>query len=154
MNTTVDNTSLWSGSFFAKLVLIVFILLALLALGITGSFINAVISYNSDDSRDLSSRTPGDDRDPGGGEVVPGENEAPSFWNFVKTMFFNDITGDPNLLISGIKTVFAVGIAFLVARKLAVRKGDVTFKAAGIELSGAQSRAIVWCVVFVLVKWL
>ena len=105
-------------------------LLALLALGITGSFYNAGVAAIEDGSRGSIS------------------------WDAVHTAFHDDILGKRSIVVSGIKTVFAVGIAFVVARKLPTRKGDMKFNFKGLELSGAQSKAMMWCIVFVLVKWL
>ena len=122
--------SLWTGSWAAKGIFLVVALLALVALGITGSFYNAGVAAIEDGSKGSIS------------------------WDAVHNAFHDDILGKRSILVSGIKTVFAIGIAFLVARKLAIRKGDVKFSVLGMELSGAQSRAMVWCIVFVLVKWL
>ena len=124
------ESRLWSGSWSAKLILLVFALLALIAFGITGSFYNAGVA------------------------AIEGGSRGPIPWEAVHNAFHDDILGQASIVISGLKTLFAVGIAFLVARKFTGRKGDVNFSVLGMELSGTQSRAIVWCVVFVLVKWL
>ena len=125
----MKQQGLWSGGWSAKLTLLAFALLALLALGITGSFYNAGVAAVEDGSR------------------------GPVSWDAIHNAFHDDILGKRSILVSGIKTLFAVGIAFVVAQKLTGR-GKVKFSAAGVELSGEQSRAIMWCLVFVLVKWL
>jgi len=130
MSTTVPQQGLWAGPWSAKVLLVVVVLLALIALGITGSFYNAGVAAIEDGSRGSIS------------------------WDAVHNAFHDDILGTRSILVSGMKTLFAVGIAFFVARKLPIRKGDMKFSFQGIELSGAQSKAMVWCIVFVLVKWL
>ncbi len=130
MSTIISPQGLWAGPWSAKVLLLVVALLALLALGITGSFYNAGVA------------------------MVEGGHRGPVSWEAIHTAFHDDILGKRSILVSGMKTLFAVGIAFVVARKLAIRKGDVKFSVLGMELSGAQSKAMVWCIVFVLVKWL
>jgi hypothetical protein len=73
-------------------------------------------------------------------------------WEVVARAFSSEITGDPSLVVAGLKTLFAVVVAFAVACALPTARGQLGFKALGIELNGAQSAAVVWCVVFVLVK--
>ena len=130
MSRIISPQGLWAGPWIAKVLLVVLALLALLALGITGSFYNAGVAAIEDGSR------------------------GPISWEAIHHAFHEDILGKRSIVVSGIKTLFAVGIAFLVARKLPTRKGEVKFSFKGIELSGAQSKAMVWCIVFVLVKWL
>ena len=130
MNTIVPQQGLWTGPWGAKVLLVVVVLLALIALGITGSLYNAGVAAIEDGSRGSIS------------------------WDAIHQAFHDDILGKRSIVVSGMKTLFAVGIAFVVARKLPTRKGEVKFNFQGLELSGAQSKAMVWCIVFVLVKWL
>ena len=130
MNTTLPPQGLWAGPWSAKVFLLFFALLALLALTITGSFYNAGVT------------------------MVEGGTRGPASWDAIHTAFHDDILGQRSILTSGIKTLFAVGVAFLVVRTLPIAKGPLKFSAAGVELSGQQSQVILWCVVFVLIKWL
>lgn len=75
-------------------------------------------------------------------------------WELLIAGFLGDITGTPGLLVSALKTVFAVAVAFAVVGLLPVGHGRLSFDFKAIKLSGAQSAALLWCVVFTLVKLL
>ena len=122
--------SLWTGSWVAKGIFLVVAFLALVAFGITGSVYRA------------------------GVVMVEGGSKGLISWEAVHTAFHGDFLGKRGIVISGLKTLFAVVIAFVVARKFPSVIGEMSVRVAGVELSGAQSAAMMWCMVFVLVKWL
>jgi hypothetical protein len=119
-----------TGSVSARLLIAAFAALALVALAISGSWIRAI---------EAPFKARGDGAD---------------LWHLLLLGFQGDITGTRSLLVSGGKTVFAVLVAFAVIKILHTARGEMKFSFSGIELSGAQSGALVWCVVFVLVKLL
>ena len=68
--------------------------------------------------------------------------------------FLSDITGTPGLFVAALKTLFAVVVAFVAVRVVRHFKDDLKLKLGTFELSGGQSGALLWCVVFALVKLL
>ena len=119
-----------AGPVPARAIVILFLGLALAAVSVSGSWLRAL--------RTVFEARAGDG----------------STWQLLITGFEGDITGTPGLLVSAVKTVFAVIVAFAVVRVLPVGTGQMSFDFKAIKLSGAQSAALLWCVVFALVKLL
>jgi hypothetical protein len=78
---------------------------------------------------------------------------AESAWDIFVNAFVLDLTGEPGLFVSGIKLFFAVVVAFGVMKWASTARGNLSFKFGPLELSAIQSKAVIWCVVFVLIKW-
>lgn len=76
-----------------------------------------------------------------------------SAWDLFVMAFVRDLTGEPGLFVSGIKLLFAVVVAFGVMKWASTARGNLLFKFGPLELSAIQSKAVIWCVVFVLIKW-
>ena len=76
-----------------------------------------------------------------------------SAWDLFVMAFVRDLTGEPGLFVSGIKLLFAVVVAFGVMKWASTARGNLSFKFGPLELSAIQSKAVIWCVVFVLIKW-
>ena len=117
-----------AGPVSAKVVVVLALMLALAAFSISGSWFQALQVL-------FEARADGDE-----------------WWRLLVMGFVGDITGTPGLLVSGLKTVFAVLVAFAVVRLLPVGRGRLSFSFKGIKLSGAQSAALLWCVAFAVVK--
>ncbi|NKB81749.1 MAG: hypothetical protein GKS05_07670 [Nitrospirales bacterium] len=120
---------MWQG----RLIILLFAFLAILALAYSGSVTHGVLELLEDGYRD-------------GPET--------SGWDRFVEAFWQDITGTPGVMVSAIKTFFAVIVAFGVAKIAPTAAGEFLLKVSGVELSGAQSAAVLWCAVFVLVKLL
>lgn len=58
------------------------------------------------------------------------------------------------MFVAALKTLFAVVVAFVTVRVVRHFKDDLKLKLGTFELSGGQSGALLWCVVFALVKLL
>jgi hypothetical protein len=108
-------------------------LLAIGALAFSGSFFQGILGIIGD-----------------GG--YRGEEE--SAWGLFANAFVRDLTGEPGLFVAGIKLLFAVVVAFGVMQWASTARGNLSFKIGPLELSAIQSKAIIWCLVFVLIKWL
>ncbi len=122
---------LWvAGPVWSRVIVIAFLGLALAAFAISGSWLRALQALFE-------------------ARAVDGPT-----WELLIAGFLGDITGTPGLLVSALKTVFAVAVAFAVVRLLPVGRGRLSFDFKAIKLSGAQSAALLWCVVFTLVKLL
>ncbi len=122
---------MWTGAPGARYLVGVFLVLAAVAMWISGSLLQAIIALSAS----------------GRGE----------FNDSIKTLldaFLNDITGTPGLLVTATKTVFAVGVAFLARKVIKNLRGEMEVEVSSLKLSGTQSGLIVWCAVFALVKLL
>ena len=118
------------GPMSARVVMVIFLGIALVAVAVSGSWLRALqILFEA--------------------RAVDGNT-----WQLLVAVFVGDITGTPGLLVSAVKTVFAVIIASGVVHFLPVGTGQMSFDFKAIKLSGAQSAALLWCVVFALVKLL
>ena len=67
--------------------------------------------------------------------------------------FLRDITGTPGLMVAGIKFLAAIAVASGVVWMLPNPQGKFSFKMETLELYGNQTKIVLWCVVFVVVKW-
>ncbi len=119
-----------AGPVSARVIMAIFLGIALVAVAVSGSWFRALqILFEA--------------------RAVDGNT-----WQLLVAGFKGDITGTPGLLVFAVKTVFAVIVASGVVRLLPVGTGQLSFEFKAIKLSGAQSAALLWCVVFALVKLL
>ena len=124
--------SLWSGSLLARAALALAVLAALFAFAVSGSVSRLSIALFGTSRRGT------------------GDASIDALWQ----AFLSDITGTPGLFVAAVKTLFAIAIAFVVVRLVRNFKGDLKLSLGPLELSGAQSGALLWCAVFALVKLL
>lgn len=122
---------IWAGPLSGRVVVAVCGALAAFAILVSGSIVAAISSLF--DSLRASDRIS---------------------WQTVQQAFLADITGSPGLFLSVIKTLFAVVVAFAVLKAAGSLRGDLSLNFAGLTLSGAQTGAMIWCLVFALVKLL
>lgn len=76
-----------------------------------------------------------------------------SWFNDFFSAFLRDITGTPGFGVAAIKFLSAISVASGVVWFLPKPQGKVTFKWGDLELSGKQTKIVLWCIVFVVVKW-
>ena len=126
-------SNLWYGSPSARLLVGIAALVAMFAFAVSGSLSRLVIVVFSGQSR-------------GGIDETP--------WGNLWRAFVSDITGTPGLFVAAIKTVFAVAVAFFAVWAVKGLRGEMTLELPGVKLSGTQSRALVWCTAFAMVKLL
>ena len=100
-----------AGPVSARVAVVLALVLALAAFSISGSWFQALQVL-------FEARADGDE-----------------WWRLLFMGFVGDITGTPGLLVSGLKTVFAVLVAFAGVRLLPVGRRRLSFSLKGIELS-------------------
>lgn len=115
----------------SKVLLGVCVVLVVSALAISGSISQGILGLSDEGLRD-----------------------ADDAWVYAfRAAFLRDITGTPGLMVAGLKFLAAVTIASGVVWFLPSPQGKVTFKWGDFELSGKQTKIVLWCIVFVVVKW-